>query len=42
MTTVFVSIREFRNSTADVIRQLEQGVEVTLTNRGEPIARIAE
>jgi prevent-host-death family protein len=35
-----VSVRELRNSTADVIRQLEDGVEVTLTNRGTPVARL--
>ena len=35
-----VSVRELRNSTADVIRQLEDGAEVTLTNRGTPVALI--
>jgi prevent-host-death family protein len=31
---------ELRSSTASVIRQLEDGVEVTLTRRGEPVARL--
>lgn len=35
-----MSIRELRNSTADVIRRLEDGGELTLTKRGKPIARI--
>jgi len=35
-----VSVRELRNSTATVVRQLEDGVEVTLTNRGTPVARL--
>jgi prevent-host-death family protein len=31
---------ELRSSTASVIRQLEDGVEVTLTRHGDPIARL--
>jgi len=33
-------IRELRNNTSAVIRAVEEGQEVTLTNRGRPIARI--
>lgn len=35
-----VSVRELRNSTADVIRRVQDGGEVTLTNRGTPVARL--
>jgi len=35
-----VSVRELRNSTASVVRQLEDGAEVTLTSRGTPVARL--
>jgi len=33
-------IRELRNNTSAVVRAVEEGQEVTLTNRGRPIARI--
>lgn len=35
-----VAIRDLRNRTADVIKTVERGEVVTLTNRGRPIARI--
>lgn len=35
-----VAVRDLRNDTASVVRLIEQGEEVTLTNRGRPIARI--
>jgi len=33
-------IRELRNNTTAVVRAVEEGHDVTLTNRGRPIARI--
>jgi len=33
-------LRELRNNTSAVVRAVEEGQEVTLTNRGRPIARI--
>jgi len=35
-----VAIRDLRNRTADVVRVVEGGETVTLTNRGRPVARI--
>jgi len=35
-----VAARELRNNTAEVIRRVQAGEEVTLTNRGEPVAKI--
>jgi len=35
-----VAARELRNHTSDVIKRVQSGEDVTLTNRGEPIARI--
>jgi prevent-host-death family protein len=38
MQGVSVSMSELRSSTANVIRQLEDGTEVTLTRHGDPVA----
>jgi prevent-host-death family protein len=35
-----VAARELRNHTAEVIRRVQAGEEVTLTSRGEPVAKI--
>jgi len=35
-----VAVRELRNRTADVVRRVEAGETVTLTNRGREVARI--
>lgn len=35
-----VAVRDLRNRTAEVVRSIEEGEEITLTNRGRPIARI--
>jgi len=39
--SITVPIRELRNNTTAVIRAVEAGQDVTLTNRGRPIARIS-
>lgn len=38
--TVRVAIRDLRNDTRSVVDAVERGVEVILTRRGHPIARI--
>ena len=35
-----VSVRDLRNRTADVVAAVQAGEQVTLTNRGEPVADI--
>jgi prevent-host-death family protein len=37
---VEVAARELRNSTADVLRQVEAGDEVVITTRGKPVAAL--
>lgn len=34
------AVRDLRNRTAEVVGAVERGEEVTLTNRGRPVARI--
>ena len=35
-----IAARELRNRTADVLRRVEAGEEVTITSRGRPVARL--
>lgn len=35
-----VAARDLRNRTADVLRRVESGEPVTITNRGRPVARL--
>jgi prevent-host-death family protein len=35
-----VSVRDLRNRTADVVAAVQAGEQITLTNRGEPVADI--
>ncbi len=37
---VEVASRELRNSTADLLRRVEQGDEVVITTRGKPVAAL--
>lgn len=39
MSTV-ISQREMRNSSSEVLRRVEAGEELTITNRGRPVARL--
>lgn len=36
-----VAARELRNHTADVLRRVEAGEQVTITSRGRPVAELA-
>ena len=35
-----IAARELRNRTADVLRRVESGEEVTITSRGRPVAQL--
>lgn len=35
-----IAARELRNSTADVLRRVESGEQVTITSRGRPVAEL--
>jgi len=37
---VEVASRELRNSTADLLRRVEQGDEIVITTRGKPVAAL--
>jgi len=36
-----IAARELRNSTADVLRRVQAGEQVTITSRGRPVARLS-
>lgn len=38
--TVEVAMRDLRNHTADVLKQVEDGQEIVITRRGKPVAKL--
>ena len=37
-----IAARELRNQTADVLRRVEAGEQVTITSRGRPVAQLTQ